>query len=141
MRLMLLKAMEVRPLLLLLLQELSTPILSRPKVTDNSMILEFHTFRRKFPLLLPNPVSLTKLCYFGKHVSCLICSDNESAGRTPLSKETSEIQPLIVAPSKDPVIDISDSPKDKRKLDEAAEASPSKKRKVSRKSRTASKLA
>ena len=51
------------------------------------------------------------------------------------------MQPLIVAPSKDPVIDISDSPKDKRKLDEAAEASPSKKRKVSRKSRTASKLA
>ena len=97
--------------------------------------------RRKFSLLLPNLVSFTKLCCLDKHVSCLICSDNESAGRTPLSKETSEIQPLIVAPSKDPVIDISDSPKDKRKLDEAAKASPSKKRKVSRKSRTASKLA
>ena len=92
-----------------------------------------------FPYL-PNLVSLAKLCCLDKH-AYLICSDNESGGRTPLSKEIAEEPPLIVAPSEDPVIDISDSSKDKRKLVEAAEASPSKKRKLSRKSRTTSRLA
>ena len=96
---------------------------------------------RKFSLLLPNLISLVKQHCLDKHVSFLICSDNESTGRTPLSKDTTEAQPLIVASSKDPVINISDSPKDKRKLVEAAEASPSKKRKVSRKGRATSKLA
>ena len=57
-----------------------------------------------------------------------------------MSKEIVEEQPLIVAPSEDPVIDISDSSKDKRKLVEAAEASPSKKRKLSQKNRTTSRL-
>ena len=90
---------------------------------------------------LPSLISLAKPCCLDKHASYLIFSDNESGGRTPLSKEIAQEQPLIIAPSEDPVIDISDSSKDKRKLVEAAEASPSKKRKVSRKNRTTSRLA
>ena len=63
-----------------------------------------------------------------------IFSDNESAGRTPLSKKTKETQSLVVALPKEPVIDISDSPKNKRKSDEDVEHSSPKKRKVARKS-------
>ena len=65
-----------------------------------------------------------------------IFSDNESAGRTPLSKKTKESQSLVVASPKEPVIDISDSPKNKRKSAEDAEPSSPKKRKVARKSKT-----
>ena len=86
---------------------------------------------------LPSLISLAKPCCLDKHPSYLICSDNESGGRTPLSKEITQEQPLIVAPSEDPVIDISDSPKNKRKSAEDAEPSSPKKRKVARKSRAA----
>ena len=57
--------------------------------------------------------------------------------RTPLSKKTKESQSLVVASPKEPVIDISDSPKNKRKSAEDAEPSSPKKRKVARKSWTA----
>ena len=67
----------------------------------------------------------------------LICSDDESADKTPLSKKAKETQSLVDTLPKEPVINVSDSPKNKKRSAEDAEPSPPKKRKVARKSRAA----
>ena len=66
-----------------------------------------------------------------------ICSDDESADRTPLSKKAKETQSLVATLPKEPVVDISDSPKKKRRVAEDVEASSPKKQKVARKSSAA----
>ena len=54
-----------------------------------------------------------------------------------MSKRATETQSLVATLPKEPVVDISDSPKKKRRVAEDAEASSPKKRKVARKSRAA----
>ena len=68
-------------------------------------------------------------------------SDDESEDRTPLSKRAKDIQSHDVSlPKEKPVINISDSPKRKKRSAEDHEPSSSKKQKVARKGETALKL-
>ena len=66
-----------------------------------------------------------------------ICSDDESADMTPLSKKAKETQSLVDTLPKEPVINVPDSPKNKKRSAEDAEPSSPKKRNVARKSRAA----
>ena len=66
-----------------------------------------------------------------------ICRDDESADRTPLSKKDEETQSLVDILPKEPVTNVSDSPKNKKRPAEDPEPSSPKKQKVARKSRAA----
>ena len=65
-------------------------------------------------------------------------SEDESEDRTPLSKKEENVQTKdIVLLKKNPIIDIPESPEQKKRPAEDQEPSSSKKRKVTRKSETA----
>ena len=66
-----------------------------------------------------------------------ICRDDESEDRTPLSKKAKETQSRVDILPKEPVINVSDSPKNKKRSAEDPEPSSPKKQKVARKSRAA----
>ena len=61
-------------------------------------------------------------------------SDDESEDRTPLSKRAKDVQSQGVSlPKENPIINISDSPKSKKRSAEDHEPSSSRKQKVARK--------
>ena len=66
-----------------------------------------------------------------------ICRDDESADKTPLSNTAKFAQSLVATLPKEPVINVSDSPKNKKRSAEDPEPSSPKKQKVARKCRAA----